>query len=375
MNEKAWVRHRMSWIGFSGVLASLVMLALFPGCGGDEITGTQAGKISVTDLAGRSVEVTIPAERVTAIGPSALRLVCYAGAAGKVVGIENMEKQWGTGRPYIMAHPELKELPVIGQGGPDSSPDPEKLISVDPDVIFVAYLADAAKADELQQQTGVPVVVLSPGKLGTFDEELLESIRLVGEITGNRERAEEVVDFIRECQEDLRSRTEDIPAEEKPKVYVGGIGFKGAHGIESTQAHFPPLSAVGAVNLADETGQKGSVMIDKEKLLVWDPDIIFVDEAGLALVREDYGKNPGYYQSLRAFREGKVYGYLPFNYYATNVETAIADAYFMGKIIFPQAFEDVEPAARADEIYEFMLGKRLYEDMARDFGGFMKLEF
>lgn len=367
-------KSMMSWTGLSLALAALIVLAILPGCGG-ESTGTGPGKTTLTDLAGRSVEVTVPAERVAAIGPGALRLVCYAGAADKVVGIENMEKQWATGRPYIMAHPELKELPVIGQGGPDSSPDPEKLISVDPEVIFVAYLVDAAKADELQQQTGIPVVVLSYGQLGTFDEELLESIRLVGEITGNRERAEQVADFMRECQEDLRSRTEDIPAEEKPRVYVGGIGFKGTHGIESTQAEFPPLSAVGAVNVADETGKKGSVMIDKEKLLAWDPDIIFVDEGGLAMVREDYGKNPGFYQSLRAFREGRVYGYLPYNYYTTNVDTAIADAYFMGKVIFPRAFEDVDPTEKADEIYEFLLGKRLYEDMARDFGGFTKLEF
>ncbi len=350
----------------------LLVLALSSmGCGGNGPATTDAGTRTFTDLAGRSVEVSVPAERVAAIGPGALRLVCYCGAAGQVVGIENMEKQWSTGRPYIMAHPELLELPVIGQGGADSSPDPEKLIDVDPDVIFVAYLADAAKADELQRQTGIPVVVLSYGKLGTFDEELLESIQLVGEITGNRERAEKVVDFIEGCQDDLRARTENIPADGKPRVYVGGIGFKGTHGIESTQAGFPPLTAIGAVNVADETGQKGSVMIDKEKLLAWDPDIIFIDEGGLAMVKEDYGKNPGYYQTLRAFREGRIYGYLPYNYYTTNVDTALADAYYMGKVIFPSAFEDVSPEEKADEIYEFLLGRPLYEDMAREFGGFV----
>ncbi len=355
------------------LIASFLALTL-SGCGGEGGKTAEAGVRTVTDLAGRSVEVAIPAERITAIGPGALRLVCYAGAADKVVGVENVEKQWPAGRPYIMAYPELKELPVIGQGGADSSPDPEKLISVDPDVIFVAYLVDAAKADELQQQTGIPVVVLSYGQLGTFDEELLESIRLVGEITGNPERAGEVVDYIEGCREDLRSRTEGIPAEGKPRVYVGGVGFKGTHGIESTQADFPPLSAIHAVNVADETGKKGSVMVDKEKLLAWDPDIIFIDEGGLAMVREDYAKNPGYYRALKAFREGRVYGYLPYNYYTTNVDTALADAYFMGKVVFPHAFEDVDPAAKADEIYEFLLGKPLYEDMARDYGGFQPLD-
>ncbi|MEJ5186373.1 MAG: iron ABC transporter substrate-binding protein [Candidatus Geothermincolales bacterium] len=355
------------------VLAALVGLAVLPGCGGKgEATGP--GKTTVTDMAGRSVEVKVPAERVVAIGPGALRLVCYVGAADKVVGIENMEKQWSSGRPYIMAHPELLELPVIGQGGPDSSPDPEKLMGVDPDVIFVAYLVDAAKADELQQRTGIPVVVLSYGQLGTFDRELMDSITLVGEITGNQERATRVLDFIRGCQEDLAARTKGIPKEDKPRVYVGGIGFKGTHGIESTQGGFPPLDAIGAVNVADETGKKGSVMVEKEKILAWDPDIIFIDGGGLSMVKEDYGKNPGFYRSLRAVREGRVYVYLPYNYYTTNVDTALADAYFMGKVVFPEAFGDVDPAAKADEIYRFLLGKDLYEQMARDFMGFVPLD-
>jgi iron complex transport system substrate-binding protein len=151
---------------------------------------------------------------------------------------------------------------------------------------------------------------------------------------------------------------------------VGGIGFKGTHGIESTQGGFPPLDAIRAVNVADETGRKGSMMVEKEKILAWDPDIVFIDGGGLPLVKEDYGKDPGFYRSLRAVSEGRVFMYLPYNYYTTNVDTAVADAYFMGKVIFPEAFEDVDPVAKADEIYRFLLGKDLYDQMARDFGGF-----
>lgn len=357
------------------VATSLVALSL-AGCGGkgsDSRTTGPQGTI-VTDLAGREVEVTVPAESVTAIGPGALRLVCYVGCADKVVGIENMEKQWSTGRPYILAHPELLDLPVIGQGGPDSAPDPEMLLSVNPDVIFVTYLVDAAKADELQSKTGIPVVVLSYGKLGTFDQEIYDSIALIGKITGEEERADEVIAYIKGCQDDLKERTADIPEGEKPKVYVGGIGMKGTHGIESTQGNFPPLASIGAVNVVDETGSKGSVMIDKEQLLAWNPDIIFIDESGLQMVKDDYAGNPGFYNSLQAVKNGKLYAYLPYNYYTTNIDTAIADAYFMGKTVFPQAFEDVDPAKKADEIYEFLLGEALYQRMASDFGGFKKID-
>ncbi len=360
------------------VVASIVcLLALWlAGCGGRGAGGEASGPETrvFTDLAGREVEITVPVERITAIGPGALRLVCYAGCADRVVGIENMEKQWGTGRPYILANPNLLDMPVIGQGGPDSTPDPEMLLSVDPGVIFVAYLVDAAKADELQAKTGIPVVVLSYGKLGTFDQEVYDSISLIGEITGEGRRAEEVISFIKGCRDDLDERTKDIPQSGKPRAYVGGIGMKGTHGIESTQGDFPPLASINAVNVVDETGSKGSVMIDKEKLIHWDPDVIFIDESGLQMVKDDYAGNPGFYNTLKAVKEGRVYGYLPYNYYTTNIDTAIADAYFMGKTLFPQAFEDVDPEKKADEIYEFLLGKPMYERMAADFGGFKKID-
>lgn len=370
-------------IMLAAVLAAGALAAVLLGGCGDKSEGKKPEEnkaeeprsVVVTDLAGREVEVTVPARHVTAIGPGALRLVCYAGGADMVVGIENMEKQQSTGRPYILANPDLLDLPVIGQGGPDSTPDPEMLLGVDPEVIFVTYLADAAKADKLQSRTGIPVVVLSYGNLGTFDEELLSSISLVGEIIGTQERAQEVVDFIQGCQKDLGQRTADIPDSDKPAVYVGGLGMKGTHGIESTQANFPPLLAINARNVVDEAKVTGwSVMIDKEQLLEWNPDIIFLDESGLQMVKEDYVGNPGFYGSLKAVKGGALYGFLPYNYYTTNVDTAIADVYFLGKTIFPDAFDDVDPVDKADEIYEFLLGTPMYERMAADFGGFRAID-
>ncbi|MBN1836404.1 MAG: iron ABC transporter substrate-binding protein [Spirochaetales bacterium] len=356
------------------VLVSMT-LVLLAGAGCSRGSGGAAVQtMTITDLAGRSVELEGTAAKVCAIGPGALRLVCYVGAAEKVVGIENMEKQWSGGRPYILAYPQLLDLPVIGQGGPDSTPDPEALLTAAPDLIFAAYLVDAAKANELQEKTGIPVVVLSYGQLGTFDRQLLDSILLVGELTGNAGRAEEVVAFIKECEEDLDTRTAGIPDDRKPTVYAGGLGMRGTHGIESTQASFPPFTAINARNVVDETGQKASVMIDKEQLLQWNPDIIFIDESGWQMVREDYAANPGLYTSLEAVQSGKLYGYLPYNYYTTNVDTALADAYFMGTVIYPEAFQDVDAVGKAREIYRFLLGTDVYDRMAADFGGFIKLE-
>ena len=331
-----------------------------------------AGERTVQDLLGRQVALPRHVQRVAAAGPGALRLIVYLQAQDMVVGVEDAENRWDpAGRPYIMAHPELRGLPSIGPGGPGNLPDAEALVQVNPDVLFLTYV-DGRTADNLQSQTGIPVVVLSYGD-DPFSQELLSSLELAGSILGTEERAAEVVAFVKETLADLDRRTADIPDSERPTTYVGGIGYKGAHGLESTESAFPVLRAVHARNVADEL-PAGHHMVDREKIVEWDPEIIFLDEGGLELVLQDFAKSPDFYRSLTAFRKGQVYGLLPYNYYSTNVETALADAYFAGKVLYPERFADVDPAAKADELYAFLVGKPLYAEMKEAFGGFGKLD-
>lgn len=332
--------------------------------------------IKITDLYGRVVEVPKEVNRIVCLGPGCLRLIVYLNATDKVVGVEDAEKKWTPwGRPYRIAHPELAELPTIGQGGPSPKPNPEAIMQVKPDVIFVTYMPKE-DVEELQQKTGIPVVVLSYGKLATFDnEDLFKSLKLAGMILDKEKRAEDVIKFIKYCENDLENRTKDIPDEKKPSVYVGGIGYKGMRGIESTQCKYPPFVLVHAKNVADELNKEGHVFVSKEQILKWNPDIIFIDEGGLKLVIEDYKKNPEFYNSLKAFKNGNVYGLLPYNFYTTNIGTALADAYYVGKVIYPEKFSDINPEEKADEIYAFLVGKPVYNIMKEKLGGFKKLEF
>ncbi|WP_338031854.1 iron ABC transporter substrate-binding protein [Desulfosporosinus fructosivorans] len=52
----------------------------------------------------------------------------------------------------------------------------------------------------------------------------------------------------------------------------------------------------------------------------------------------------------------------------------MADAYYAGKVIFPEKFKDIDPVKKSDEIYSFLLGNPVYEQMAKDYGGFKKLD-
>ncbi|MGQ9615386.1 MAG: iron ABC transporter substrate-binding protein [Spirochaetota bacterium] len=331
--------------------------------------------IMVKDLSGRDVKVQTGIESIVCAGPGALRLIVYLNALEKVRGVEEVERLWGpSGRPYAIAHiDELQGLPSIGPGGPGKLPDLEALIALSPNVLFMTYV-EPRIAQNIQSRTGIPVVVLSYGKHATFSQPLFESITLAGKILGREKRAEELTGYIKACVSDLKARTDNLPESEKPSTYVGGIGYQGVHGIESTEISFPPLEFVQANNVTNTLKGEGHIFIDKEKLLEWDPEVIFIDEAGIELIKRDYLKNKGFYSSLRAFINKKVYGILPFNFYATNVDIALADAYYIGKVLYPDRFEDIKPEKKADEIFTFIVGKPVYSTMEKDFGGFLRIE-
>ncbi|NMB35074.1 MAG: iron ABC transporter substrate-binding protein [Firmicutes bacterium] len=373
------MQKKHSWLVL-GIAVLFVLTIFLGGCGEETASIVEEGAdveevadaFQVTDLSGRTVEFSKPAEKVVAIGPGALRFVCYI-TADKVIGIEELEKNSPTGRPYYTANiSKLEGLPTIGQGGPQTQPDAEKLVSLGPDVIF-SCLTDQAQSDELQAKTGIPVVVLDYGTASTFSKEVYDSLHLVGKVIGEEKRAQEVVDYLESCKKDLNDRTVDIPEEDKPSVYVGGLGMQGVHGIESTAGEFPPFEAINAKNVVDETGKSGSMMIDKEKIVSWDPDILFMDSSGYELFKDDYQKNPAYYRSLSAVKNGQVYSMIPYNWYWTNIEIAVADAYYAGKVIYPEQFKDIDPIEKADELYKFMVGKELYAEIAKDFIGFEQL--
>lgn len=332
-------------------------------------------KITVTDTLGRQVELNGTAKKIVAIGPGALRLCCYFNNTDILAGIEKMDKDSASGKPYLLANPSLTALTEIGPGGPNNAPDPEKILAVKPDVIFTTYAADKAAADNLQSKTGIPVVAISYGQVSTFDPQINVSLLLIGKIIGMEQRAQELATILDSFKNDLMDRTKSIADDQKPSVYVGGLGMRGTHGIESTQGHYSLFNVIHARNVVDETGKTGSLMIDKEKLIAWNPDKIFIDAGGLPSVLDDYKKNPEFYQTLSAIKNGEVYSQLPYNFYTTNIDTAIADAYYIGKVLYPEQFNDIDPEAKADEIYKLLLGQEVYAQMAKDFGGFKKIVF
>ena len=338
-------------------LSAVLCLCLFAGC---QTPGENAGNTrTITDGAGRQVNVPEKVESIVCVGVGALRYTCYVGAQDLVVGVEDYEVKPGMSRLYNYVNfDKFKDLPVIGTNG---QPYTEEIIKLAPDVIVMSAYA-SVEADDLQAKTGTPVVVV-PGSDTTLDNGAYETIRIMGQLYGMESRATELTNYLKGIQKDLDDRTKDIPDSEKPSVYVAGVSFKGAHGFEGTEAGYGPFALIHANNLADTTGKTGAFDIDLEQVLSWDPDIIFLDFNGMKLINEDYAKNPDYYHSLTAVQEGKVYSQISFRSSASNLETALADAYYAACVMYPEQFKDVDPVAKAGEIFEKLLGTNPYEDL------------
>jgi iron complex transport system substrate-binding protein len=336
-----------------------------------------ASTITIEDALSRKVTVSEKVDYVICSGAGCLRLLTYLNAQDKIVAVDDMEtKEWSyDARPYALANPRFREYPVFGQfRGFDN---PELIVSMDtaPQVIFKTYSNMGFDPDELQDITGIPVVVLNYGGLTSDREDFYASLRLMASIVGKQERAGEVIDFIENTIADLKRRTGNINTEGKKRCYVGGISYMGPLGLQSTEPLYPPFYFTNALNVAfhPEGDNLYHLDVSKEILIEWDPDIIFID---LGTFQSDPQANALYellhdpaFAGLTAVTTGEVYGLLPYNWYGQNFGSTLANAYYVGKVLYPGPFSDIDPAEKADEIYSFLVGAPAFESINEDFSG------
>jgi len=322
----------------------------------------QAGTRIVIDAFGRQVTIPAVVKTAAAIGGAA-RTMTYAGCTDKLVGVTKMDKSNVSAMPYsVVNSARFATLPTVGSGGSNDTPFIEELVKLGPDVI-IAH-TDEATVKTVAEKTGIPTIGIYP--VDMFDQSFFQALTILGDVMGTQAHCAKVIEYIKACKGDLEARTKDIPDKGKPTVYAGAVSFRGGHGFEGTYANYPPFVAIHAKNVSDLTGQKSAFLIDIEKVLEWDPDIIFLNPSNMSLVNEQYGKNKAFYDGLTAVKKGRIYSQIAFNYNWTNMEIAIADTYYAGKIIFPDRFADIDPVKKADEIFTVMLGTPYYARLAAD---------
>ena len=340
-------------------------------------------------MIGRQVSV-VPGsyKRVVCIGAGALRMYCYVGDVSLLCGVEDIDNTTleerpqmfdSVARPYMLAYGEVFEtLPSVGVGGPMAqAAEAEKILACEPDIV-ISEFEDVDKSNALQEQLGVPVITLSSGN-GVFDETFHGSLNLLGKIFGQEEKAEALVSYINAEKEAISSVVAQIPEEEKPSVYICGLGNWGTTNHLMTAETYASFMVAGVKNVVSGLGMEGIGPIEEETFvdLGEKMDIIIMDAAAVKNIKPLYAEDATMFDTCKAWQEGEVYLEMAYNAYYTNYEIALVNTWFVAKTVYPEYFADVDMTAKTNEVTQQFLGKELAEEIfacPSSFGGYQKID-
>lgn len=384
------------------LLLAIVMTASLWACAPEETvedptsatTGTtqptEALEVTVTDLVGRQVTVTPGSySRVVCIGAGALRMYSYIGDGALLAGVEDIDNTTlserpqmfdSVARPYVMALGDtLHNLPSCGVGGPMAqAAEAEKLLACEPDIV-ISEFEDAEKSDALQEQLGVPVITLSSDSQGVFGGDFFDSITLLGQIFAQQEKAEKLLKFIDDERAAIEAAVADIPEEDKPSVYICGLGNWGTTNHLMTAEKYISFEVAGVKNAVTGLGMEGVGPIEEEKFVALGEqmDVIIMDAAAIKNIKPLYAEDKTMFDICKAWQEGQVYLEMAYNAYYTNYEIALCNTWFIAKAVYPEAFADVDMTAKTNQITQMFLGEELAEEIFAcpgSFGGYGKLD-
>lgn len=369
----------------------LCMVFALAACGGTstELEKNKTDGIIVTDMIGRELTVTPGSyKRVVCIGAGALRMYSYIGDIKLLCGVEDIDNTSlderpkmfdATARPYVLAFSEIfHTLPSCGVGGPNAqAAEAEKILACGPDIVISEY-EDVDKENALQEQLGVPVVTLKAGYSGVFGDEFKDSMRLLGKIFGEGEKAEALVSFVENETVEITRRTAEIADADKPTVYICGLGNWGTTNHLMTTENYSTFTVANIKNAVSGLGFKGNGEIEAEKFISLgaDMDMMFIDAAAVKNIRPLYQEDASMFDTCKAWRNGEVYLEMAYNAYFTNYEVALANAWFIAKTVYPKQFEDIDMTEKLNEITGAFLAKELAADIfacGGSFGGYQKI--
>ncbi len=223
-----------------------------------------AGRVFV-DSAGRSVQLPEHVGRVLAAGPPASVLL-YTLAPDKMVG---WVREPSAAEKEYLAEP-YRDLPAHGRlTGKGNTANIEMVMAQKPDLIIDVGTIDAtyaSLADKVQEQTGIPYVLID----GTFAH-TPQTLRTVGDLLGVTDRGEELARYAENVMNDLNTKLAAIPQDKRPRVYYG----RGPKGLETGLAgSIKNVSDIGMIffnnkdAMLDKNVRQAAVMaVDKELLV------------------------------------------------------------------------------------------------------------
>ena len=360
------------------VLAALIALILaltLVGCQSDESStneGSTEDAEAVVEAADSSDddsrtladslgEVTISGdiENIVSTAPAYTIAFLLAGAVDNIVGIDSSTavNEW-----ILEKFPSLQDATQVVSSGEINL---ETLLSLEPDVVALApSYADGYLTTLVEW--GI-ACVSTPETLD--DERLRDQVKLrqlyYGEVLGGeaQERSEAYAEYFDEIVELVESRVADIAEEDKKTVIevysVDPVTVINGNSRSMAQEY---ITTAGGINCAGDNtddGTSGRMETSIEQIIAWDPDYIicYSEEVYEAIMSDST------WQSLTAVQEGHVYimpqGLMLWGYNGPELTLMLE---YMGKLLYPELFEDIDLKEEMDYFYETFFGIELTDE-------------
>ncbi len=312
-----------------------------------EQTDNQSGTmITVTDLAGKTVEIPADVKHVACISGPSYEKTFLVGGSDKIA----MITPFVLGMPWaVQIIPNLKKIAVQTT---ELDPNIEELMNANIDLVF---FWDYEKPIEKMNEVGIPAltttqIVNTPNKPDTeekFTKGFKGEVALFGEVFGaeGQKKAKDYAEYFDEKVEKIVSITSKIPENEKPNVYyAGGVNGLKTQGL-NTYTNWWVEMAGGNFVSKEITQQKADVTV--EQVATWDPDIIMMGRMNSTDV---ILKDPKW-QDIKAVKDNKVFMCPEGVFYWDYSSEGILLLEYLAKTFHPEKFKDLDMNKEVKEFY------------------------
>lgn len=313
----------------------------------------------ITDQIGRQVTIPDEVDRVVVLQHQTLNLLVQMNASDKIVGVmANWKQQLGEG--YARLAPELNQKAMLGDL---THVDPEKLVALKPQVVFVTNYAPQEMIDKISS-LGIPVVAISlrhdaPGEKTRLnptiaDEEkaydlgLREGITLIGEIVNKPAEAKALIAATDAGRKRVSDRLKDLPPQQRVRAYMANPELTTYGSGKYTGLM---MAHAGAMNVAAASIQ-GFKTVAMEQVIAWNPQVIFVQDRYPSVVNE-INSSPQW-QTIDAVKHHRVYlmpDYAKAWGYPMPEAMGVGELW-MAKKLYPETFKDVDVRKVANDWYQ-----------------------
>ena len=145
-----------------------------------------------------------------------------------------------------------------------------------------------------------------------------------------------------------------------------------------TAQTYAPANVANINNIITDLAKDGIQAIEAEKFVAIGPnvDVFILDAAAIKNIKGLYQTDNTMFDTCKAWNDGEVYLEMAYNAYYTNLEIALCNTWFMAKVVYPEAFSDIDISEKLDEITNAFLGQSLatkIQAYPMSYGGYGKV--